>query len=159
MPLSIEDANGLQPYEIYLRELHIAGHGYKIMIKRLLRDRTVLCPQKCMRTWIAAEKAHPGQAHAVATTIHVRKRPASCVAIIEVSSPDELAPYAAFLLTLLHAGAGWRGLTTALYRDHNVRCSLRTMRTWVEARSAECWDSSTGKRFTPASSRPILEVY
>ena len=87
--------------------------------------------------------------------MHVRKRPASCVAILEVSSPDELAPYATFLVTLLHAGAGWRGLTTALYRDHNVRCSLQTMRTWVETRAAECWDSCTGRRFTAASSRPI----
>ena len=90
--------NGLQPYEVDLREMHIAGHGYKVMIKRIVRERTVLCPQKCMRTWIAAEKAPPGQAHAVATTVNVRKRPASCVAIIEIFSPDELAPYAAFWL-------------------------------------------------------------
>ena len=32
------NVNGLQPYEVDLREMHIAGHGYKIMIKRLLRE-------------------------------------------------------------------------------------------------------------------------
>ena len=37
-PLCIDNVNGLQPYEVDLREMHIAGHGYKVMIKRLLRE-------------------------------------------------------------------------------------------------------------------------
>jgi hypothetical protein len=37
-PLCIDNVNGLQPYEVDMRELHIAGHGYKVMIKRLLRE-------------------------------------------------------------------------------------------------------------------------
>ena len=125
-PLSMDDVNGLQPYEAYLRELHIARCGYNIMTKRLLQDRTVLCPQRCMRTWTAVEKAHAGQEHAVATTMNVRKRQASCVVIIEISSVGGLAPHAAFMVGRVEAGAGWRGLTTALDHAHNVRCSCRT---------------------------------
>ena len=87
----------------------------------------------------------------------VRKRPASGASITEISSVDELAPYAVFLVARLEAGAGRKGLTSAFYREHNVRCSHRTTRTWVDTLAAECWDGCIAKRYSHVMIARFLE--
>ena len=81
---SILDANDLQPFESYLRDLLNAGGGCKSMPARLAIDHNVACSERSMRNWIATERAKPGEAH-----IHrkLRKRPSAANAITTISTP------------------------------------------------------------------------
>ena len=119
-PVAILDADGLQPFECYLRGLLEAGGGRKSMRARLAIDHKASCSIQAMRTWIAAEQAKPRQGHIAK---YLFKRPAAANAVTTISRADGLAPYADFLSARRAAGAAERAMVSALLQEHQVQCS------------------------------------
>ena len=60
----VPNVNGLSHLEIYLRQLHREGQGYKAMRTSLRNDHNLDCSVHILRTWIIRESKNPGQVSA-----------------------------------------------------------------------------------------------